>query len=73
MQGSSDLCELWDKPPLIPCESQKTLDLNYISWSRPFRDGFYFTYINGYSLGRNDMSQVGNLPSEQLTLGWFEL
>ena len=32
-----------------------------------------FTLIGGYPLGRNDMPQVGYLPSEQLTLGRFEL
>ena len=70
MQGSGYLCELWDELPIIPCKSQETLDLSYISWGMTFLDGFYFTFISGYSLGRNDMPQVGNLLSEQLTFIW---
>ena len=72
MQGSSCLHELWNEPSVIPHKSQKTLDLSDIRRGRPFLDGFYLTLIDGYSLGRNDMPQVGNLPSEQLTLGRFE-
>ena len=72
MQGLSYLSKLWNEPSVIPCTPQKTLDLSDISRGRPFLDGMYFTLISGYSLGRNDMPQVGNLPSEQLTLGRFE-
>ena len=72
MQGLSYLHELWDKLPKIPCKSQKMLDLGYISQGRPFPDGFYFTFVSGYSLGRNHMPQLRNLPLEQLTFGEFE-
>ena len=30
-------------------------------------------YLCGYSLGRNNMPQIGDLPLEQLTFGGFEL
>ena len=73
MQGSSHLCELWDKLPILPSKSQKTLNFSHVSQGRPFLDGFYLAFISGYSLGRHNMPQVGDLPSEQLTLGWFEL
>ena len=73
MQESGYLHELWDKLPIISCKSQETSDLSYISWGRPFLDGFYFAFIVGYFMGRNGMPQVDNLPSEQLTFGWFEL
>ena len=73
MHRSYHLHELWDKLPIIPCKSKKALDLSYISWGGPFLDGFYFTLIGGYSLDRNDMPQLGDLTSEQLTLGQFEL
>ena len=33
----------------------------------------YLIFISGYSLGRYYMTQTGNLPLEQLTLGWFKL
>ena len=68
MQGLSYLCKLWNELSVIPCKPQKTLDLSDISRGRPFLDGFYFTLISGYSLGRNDMPLVGDLPLEQLTL-----
>ena len=67
MQWLSHLHDLWDKLPIIPCKSQKTSDLCYISQGRPILDGFYLAFIAGYSLGRNDMPQVGNLLLEQLT------
>ena len=73
MQGSRYLRELWDEPPIVPCKAKETFNLSYISQGRPFLDGFYFAFIGGYSLGRNNMPQVGNLPLEQLTFGWFEL
>ena len=73
MQGSCHLHELWNKPLIIPFKFHKTSDLSYISLGRPFLDGLYFTFISGNSLGRNNMPKVGNLPSEQLTFGWFEL
>ena len=55
MQELHYLHKLWEKTPIIPCKSQKTSDLSYISWGGPFLDGFYFTFIGGYSLGRNNM------------------
>ena len=60
MQVLSYLHKLWNEPSVMPHKSQKTLDLSDISRDRPFLDGFYFTLISGYSLGRNNMPQVGN-------------
>ena len=73
MQGSSHLHELWDKLPIVPGTSQGTLDFSHINWGRPLLAGFYLAFVGGYSLGRYDMPQVGDLPLEQLSLGWFEL
>ena len=72
MQRSSNLCKLQNKPSVILCKPQKALNLSDISRDRPFLDSIYFTLISGYSLGRKDMPQVGNLSSEQLTFGRFE-
>ena len=73
MQRSNHLCEPWNEPSVIPHKPQKNLDLINISWGRSFLNGFYFTLIGDYSLVGDDMPQVGNLPSEQLTLGGFKL
>ena len=73
MQGSTYLHKIWNEPFVIPCKPQQTLDFSVIHRGRMFLDGFYFNLISGYSLCRNDMPQVGNLPLEQLTLGRFEL
>ena len=67
MQGLSHLLAV------IHCKSQKTLDLSNIIQDRPFPNGFYFSLISGYSLVRDDMPSVSNLPLEQLTLGRFKL
>ena len=72
MQGSSYLHELRNEPSVIPCKSQKTSDLSNINWGRLFPNGFYFALISGYSLGKDDMPSVGNLPFEQLELGQLE-
>ena len=69
MQGLSQLHELWNELSVISCKSQKTSDLSDVSQGRPFLNDFYFALIGGYSLDRDDMPQVGNLPLEQLTLG----
>ena len=69
MQELCYLYEVWEKLPIIPCKSQKPSDLSYISWGRSLLNGFYFTLISVYSLGRNDIAWVGDLPLEQLTLG----
>ena len=73
MQGSNYLGKFWDKLPIVTCESQETLDLSDICQDWPLCDNLYLPFISGYSLGRDYMSQAGNLPSEQLTLGWLEL
>ena len=56
VQGLGNLCEFWDKPTVISCESQKTSDLCDIYGGWPLFDSFYFALINGYSLGRNHMA-----------------
>ena len=62
--GSCYLHKFRDKPMVISCESQKTLDLCDVCLDWPHFDSFYFALISGYSLGRNHVPQVGNLPSE---------
>ena len=73
MQGSGYLYKFWDKPPIVIHESQETSDLSEVCWDQPLLNNFYLTFITGYSLGRDYMSQIGNLQSEQLTLGWLKL
>ena len=72
MQGSSYLHELWNELSVMLHKPQKTSDLGDISKGRPFLHSVYLTLIGGYTLGRDNMPQVGNLPSEQLTFGRFE-
>ena len=72
VQKLSYLHELQNKPSVITHKPQKTLDLSDISRGRPFLDIIYFTLTSSYSLGRDDMPQACNLPSEQLTFGRFE-
>ena len=73
MQGLSYLCKFWDKPPIVTHESQETLDLSDVCWNWPLLKSIYLNFISGFSLGRDYMPQIGNLPLEQLTLGWLEL
>ena len=73
MQGLGYLCELWDKLPIVTHKSHETSDLSDIGQDWPLLDNLYLTFISGYSLGRDYMSQIANLPLEQLTLGWLEL
>ena len=61
MQGLSHLHELWDKLPIVPGKSQKTLDFSHVSQGSSFLDGFYLALISGYSLDRHGMPQVGDL------------
>ena len=48
---------------VISHESQDS-DLSDVWGFWPFLDSFDFALISGYSLGRDHMSQVGNLLSE---------
>ena len=64
MQALGYLCKFGDKLMVISHESQKALDLHDIFWCWPILDSFDFTLISGYSLGRNHMPQIANLPSE---------
>ena len=72
MQGLGYLCEFWDKLPIVSHESQEISNLHNICWDWPLLNCFYLPSVSGYSLGRDYMSQVGNLPFEQLTLRWLE-
>ena len=72
MQGLGYLHELWDKVPIVTHKSQETLDLSYIVWDQPLLIHLYLTFISGYSFGRDYISQIGNLLSDQLKLGWLE-
>ena len=73
MEGLGNLLELWDKLPTVTHKSQETLDLSDVCQYWPLLNNLYLTFISGYSLGRDYMPQIGNLPSEQLTLGQLEL
>ena len=72
MQGLSHLHKIWDELLIVPSKSQKTSDFSHVSQGMPLLDGLYLALIGGYSLGRHDVPQVGDLLAEQLTLGQFE-
>ena len=56
MQESGYLHEFWDKPMVVSCEYQETLDLCNIFQDGPLFDSFYFALTSDYSLGRNHVS-----------------
>ena len=64
MQGSGYLHKLGDKSAIIPCEPKKTPDLSDNGGGGPFSDSIYFPLISCYSLGRDYMSEICNLPAE---------
>ena len=72
MQGGITCANFGMNHLYYPIKPKKTSNLSDVSRDRPFFDSIYFTLISGYSLGRDDMPQVGNLPLEQLTFGRFE-
>ena len=64
MQGSGYLHEFQAKPTIVTHESQETSNLHDICWDEPLLNSLYLTFISGYSLGRDYMPQIGNLPLE---------
>ena len=72
MQGSGYMHKFWDKPLKVSHESQETLNFCDVCWDWPLLNNLYLTFISGYSLGRDYMPQVENLPLEQLALRWLE-
>ena len=72
MQGLGHLCELGDEPVVITCEPQETSDLCDGGWDRPFSNSIYFALIAYYSLGRDNVPQICDLPAEQLVFGRFK-
>ena len=73
MQGFGYLHKFCNKLPIVTGESQETLDLSDVCQDWPLLNDLYLTFISGYSLARDCMSQIGNLPLEELSLGRLEL
>ena len=64
MQGLGYLHELGDELAIVSHESKKTLDLSDSGGGRLFTNSIYFAIISNYSLGRDNVSQICNLPVE---------
>ena len=62
MQVLGYLHEFWHKLPIVSCESQENLSFHDAFQDWPLLNCLYLTFISDYSLGRDYMPQVGNLP-----------
>ena len=61
VQGLGYLHEFWDKPAIVTHESHETFNLSDVFQDWLLLNSLYLTFISGYSLGRDYMSQIGNL------------
>ena len=59
MQRPCHLYKFGDESAVVSREPQKSLDLHDICRCGPVLDSLNFALISGYSLGRNDMPQIG--------------
>ena len=68
MQGFGYLHKCGNEPAAGTRKPKETLDLHDSGGGRPF----YLTFIDCYSLSRDNVPQVCNLPAEKLTFGELE-
>ena len=64
MQGMGHLCEFGDKSTTISHEPMETTDFSNSGGGGPIFDGIYPSLISHYSLGRDNVPQICNLPAE---------
>ena len=62
MHGLGHLCELGDELAVVTCKPKKTSNLSDGDGHRPFSNSIYFAFVGHYSLGRDNVPQICNLP-----------
>ena len=62
--GSGYLCELGDELDIISHEPKKTSDFSNSGGGGPIFDGIYLSLISHYSLDRDNVPKICDLPVE---------
>ncbi len=69
MEGPGNLCEIFDKPPVVACEPQERQGLSHRCRSRPSGYFLRFGGIGGHPIAGDDVTQVLHLTLEKKSIG----